>query len=296
MANRLFLLYRYQIIPNERIQERLPLHVGDMTVEEVIQYKNEFFIQAFNNFVSYSDLDLYEEAVRKKIRIKQIFPNTHADESEQLFVFKVASRKRMKRETENFESVSEENWPSVFVLIWNDPEQQIIAIEHRPMAFHSTNSLAATLEKRLNEILAIHNLNVQINPIFDKKSFWEFIEGRNLEKVIFKIVTPNMASISQSLSEELKAIAKMSNSATTELALTAPENGTLNISPSMPQLPELVDYSSKGGGNIRVKYKGIKAITNVKTKQSSLTIDELTIECHPYNLVDRIRDSCREND
>lgn len=62
MANRLFLLYRYQIIPNERIQERLPLHVGDMTVEEVIQYKNEFFIQAFNNFVSYSDLDLYEEA------------------------------------------------------------------------------------------------------------------------------------------------------------------------------------------------------------------------------------------
>jgi hypothetical protein len=57
-----------------------------------------------------------------------------------------------------------------------------------------------------------------------------------------------------------------------------------------------VEYSSKGGGNIRVKYKGIKAITNVKTKQSSLTIDELTIECHPYNLVDRIRDSCREND
>lgn len=234
--------------------------------------------------------------LRKKIRIKQIFPNTHADESEQLFVFKVASRKRMKRETENFESVSEENWPSVFVLIWNDPEQQIIAIEHRPMAFHSTNSLAATLEKRLNEILAIHNLNVQINPMFDKKSFWEFIEGRNLEKVIFKIVTPNMASISQSLSEELKAIAKMSNSATTELTLTAPESGTLNISPSMPQLPELVEYSSKGGGNIRVKYKGIKAITNVKTKQSSLTIDELTIECHPYNLVDRIRDSCREND
>ena len=83
---------------------------------------------------------------------------------------------------------------------------------------------------------------------------------------------------------------------TTELALTAPENGTLNISPSMPQLPELVDYSSKGGGNIRVKCKGVKAITNVKTEQSSLTVDEITIEYHPYNLVDRIQDSCREND
>ncbi|WP_283119478.1 hypothetical protein [Neisseria elongata] len=295
MANRLFHLYRYQIIPNERIQERLPLHVGDMTVEEVIQNKNAFFIEAFNNLILQSDLNLYEETARKII-IKQIFPSNRADEIEQLFVFKVATRKRMKRETENFESVSEENWPSVFVLIWNDPEQQIIAIEHRPMAFHSTNSLASTLEKRLNEILVIYNLNVQINPMFDKKSFWEFIEGRNLEKVIFKIVTPNMAAISRSISEELKAIAKMSNSATTELTLTAPESGTLNISPSMPQLPELVEYSSKGGGNIRVKYKGIKAITNVKTKQSSLTIDELTIECHPYNLVDRIRDSCREND
>lgn len=293
MANRLFHLYRYQIIPNERIQERLPF--GDMTVEEVIQNKNAFFIEAFNNLILQSDLNLYEETARK-IRIKQIFPSTHADESEQLFVFKVATRKRLKRETENFESVSEENWPSAFVLIWNDPEQQIIAIEYRPIAFHSTNSLAATLEKRLNEILAIHNLNVQINPIFDKKSFWEFIEGRNLEKVIFKIVTPNMASISQSLSEELKAIAKMSNSATTELALTAPENGTLNISPSMPQLPELVDYSSKGGGNIRVKYKGVKAITNVKTEHSSLTVDEITIEYYPYNLVDKIQDSCREND
>jgi len=295
MANRLFHLYRYQIIPNERIQERLPLHVGDMTVEEVIQNKNAFFIEAFNNLILQSDLNLYEETARKII-IKKIFPSNRVDEIEQLFVFKVATRKRMKRETENFESVSEENWPSVFVLIWNDPEQQIIAIEHRPMAFHSTNSLASTLEKRLNEILVIYNLNVQINPMFDKKSFWEFIEGRNLEKVIFKIVTPNMAAISRSISEELKAIAKMSNSATTELTLTAPESGTLNISPSMPQLPELVEYSSKGGGNIRVKYKGIKAITNVKTKQSSLTIDELTIECHPYNLVDRIRDSCREND
>lgn len=40
MANRLFHLYRYQIIPNERIQERLPF--GDMTVEEVIQNKNAF--------------------------------------------------------------------------------------------------------------------------------------------------------------------------------------------------------------------------------------------------------------
>ncbi len=47
MANRLFHLYRYQIISNERIQERLPF--GDMTVEEVIQNKNAFFIEAFNN-------------------------------------------------------------------------------------------------------------------------------------------------------------------------------------------------------------------------------------------------------
>ena len=122
MANRLFHLYRYQIIPNERIQERLPF--GDMTVEEVIQNKNAFFIKAFNNLILHSDLNSYEETARK-IRIKQIFPNNHADESEQLFVFKVATRKRIKRETENFESVSEENWPSAFVLIWNDPEHQI---------------------------------------------------------------------------------------------------------------------------------------------------------------------------
>ena len=99
MANRLFHLYRYQIIPNERIQERLPF--GDMTVEEVIQNKNAFFIEAFNNLILQSDLNLYEETARK-IRIKQIFPSTHADESEQLFVFKVATRKRLKRETEKF--------------------------------------------------------------------------------------------------------------------------------------------------------------------------------------------------
>ena len=40
MANRLFHLYRYQIIPNERIQERLPF--GDMTVEEVSKIKMHF--------------------------------------------------------------------------------------------------------------------------------------------------------------------------------------------------------------------------------------------------------------
>lgn len=88
MANRLFHLYRYQIIPNERIQERLPLHVGDMTVEEVIQNKNAFFIEAFNNLILHSDLNSYEETARK-IRIKQIFPNNHADESENFLYLKL---------------------------------------------------------------------------------------------------------------------------------------------------------------------------------------------------------------
>ncbi|ROV56971.1 hypothetical protein [Neisseria chenwenguii] len=287
MSQRIFHLYRYQIIPNERIQEKLHLSESELSVDEVIQRKNEFFIEAFRQIALQSMLDEIDDTGRK-LRIKEVYPLQETTHN-QFYVFKVAACKTVTRETENFETMSEEDWPRVHVIVWNDDEQQVLALEHRTSAFNKTNILANLLAKRLNKVLYKHNLNVQIHPIFDKQSFWQLVEGHKVEQIEFKMVTPNMANISKALSDDLKALAKYSNSANTELTMNAPENGELNLSPKLPQLQDLVDYSSKGGGSIRVKYKGVRTKKDTANTHSSIITDEYTVEVSPISLLERIK-------
>ncbi|MCQ9325871.1 hypothetical protein [Neisseria dentiae] len=288
MSQRIFHLYRYQIIPNERIQEKLPLSENELSVDEVIQRKNEFFIEAFRYIALHSILDEIDDTSRK-LRIKEVYP-AQEKVNNQFYIFKVAACKTVTRETENFETMSEEDWPRVYAIVWNDDEQQILALEHRTSAFNKTNTLANLLTKRLNEVLCKYNLNVQIYPIFDEQSFWQLVQGQKVEQIEFKMVTPNMANISKALSDDLKALAKYSNSANTELTMNAPENGELNLSPELPQLQDLVDYSSKGGGSIRVKYKGVRTKKDTTNTHSSIIADEYTVEVSPISLLERIKD------
>lgn len=286
-STRLFHLYRYQINPNERIQERLPLGNNEYTVEQTIAMKNDFFIEAWRNLALNSQLDEIN-ANGRKLKIKEVYPGGNKKSANALHIFMVAACKSVTRETEDFDSETTKDWPRVYVIVWNLPDRQVLAIEHRTIAFSKTNTLANNLTGLLNNLLTAHNLNIQIHPIFDKQSFWDLVHNRKVEQVEFKMVTPNMANISHTLSEDLKALAKTSNSAVTDLVMNATEGGSLNITPQNERIQDLVDYSSKGGGTIKVKFKGVRNREDTNNKHSSMVIQEGELEGYPKDLAEFI--------
>lgn len=74
-----FELYRYQIIPIERKQLDL-FNISEKSIEELLENKNAYFIEAFNNLCSNSYLDEIEGL--KKILFKKIYPKTELDKSD----------------------------------------------------------------------------------------------------------------------------------------------------------------------------------------------------------------------
>ncbi|OFS84507.1 hypothetical protein HMPREF3144_06585 [Oligella sp. HMSC05A10] len=273
---RIFHLYRYQINPNQRIQEKLPLEEGQHTVDEVIARKNEYFMEAFNYLAHQATLGEID-GTQDKYRLKKIYPKDEFNKQNSFFIFWLAKPKSIKIDTEDFTTQRDVTWPRSYVLIWNDPEKQLIAVEHRTQVAASTTTLINELEKRLNEILRQHNLNTHINPIFNQESFWSLVEDKKVEKIEFHLVTPNMANISHSLSEDLKKLAKRTNASTSNLGLSAESFQELNISKDNPQLKDMVDYSSKGGGYIKMKVKGLRRTIDTKNNVTSVALDDLTI-------------------
>lgn len=282
--NHNFELYRYQIIPIHRKQLDL-FNTYEKTLDELLQNKNKYFIEALNNLCSNSYLDEIEGI--RKILFKKIYPKTDFTETD-VYIYLMATPKSVTMETDEFTTKELENFPKVYVVILNAPDEQIIAIEKRTTAFPKTQNAINKLNERLNRILEIHNLNVHINPIYDRKIFWDFIKGKSIKKLEFNLITPNMANISRVVSDDMKTLAKSSNTARTDLRLNASDNSHLIIEPDNPMINDLVEYSSQGGGNIKVQCTGAKRMTDLNKGVSAFSCTSLVLEGDPKNIKDII--------
>ncbi|MDO4697992.1 MAG: hypothetical protein Q4A60_04865 [Pasteurellaceae bacterium] len=272
-----FELYRYQIILLERKQLDL-FNIPEKSIDELLKNKNAYFIEAFNNLCSNSHLDEVEGL--KKILFKKVYPKEELAKSE-IYVYLMATPKSMTVETDKFTTQELENWPKVYIIILNNKDEQVIAIEKRTTAFAKTQYAVNKLSKRVNKILEIHNLSVHFNPIYDNKLFWDLIKGKSIKKLEFNLITPNMANISRVLSDDLKNLAKTSNTARTDLKLNAAENTSLTIEPDNPTINDLVSYSSQGGGNIRVQFKGAKRLIDINTGSLTFSCDSFELAGSP---------------
>lgn len=279
-----FELYRYQIIPINRKQLDL-FHSSEKSLEELLEKKNAYFIEAFNNLCSNSSLDEIEGL--RKILFKRVYPKKDLNYSP-VYIYLMATPKSVTMETDEFTLKEIENYPKIYVIVLNNKDEQIIAIEKRTTAFPKTQNAINKLSNRLNKILEIHNLNVHINPIYDKKYFWDFIKGKSIRKLEFNLITPNMANISNVLSDDLKNLAKNSNTARTDLRLNAADDSSLIIEPDNQDINDLVHYSSQGGGGIRLQCKEANRFTDLNKGVSMVSCDSITLEGNPDNIRDLI--------
>ncbi|MFA6179174.1 MAG: hypothetical protein WC696_06130 [Candidatus Methylopumilus sp.] len=259
-----FHLYRYQILPIERQFQ------GDFiyakTIDELIARKNQFFFDVLKNTKLFSK--------RTSTITKTIYVN------DELAIYRIGADRSISRETKEFKEETLENWPSVLMAIWNRPDKQLIAIQHRPTAFTDTDAVMRIVIGSLRGGLTRRQLVLKWEPLFESRHFWELVkkhEGK-VQEVSFEFVTPNMSNISQDLSEELKAFAKATNSADNKLVIHSDPKSSLNITKENDSINGLVNYSSEGGGQIKMKVKGMTKKVSASDVVKEVEIDELALQ------------------
>lgn len=163
----------------------------------------------------------------------------------------------------------------------NNPNVQKIAISENLEAFSGTSVVKNILKDTLKRELKKYGLNIEIEQIFNSISFWDFIERYRykISYLNFEYIKPNMANISSKLPEEFRKLAENINSHESHIIFRAPRNGVLeNIDKKNKVINGLVGYTSDGGGNIKVKIKGIRKQKSTSENPEFMEIREMDLE------------------
>ena len=213
-------------------------------------------------------------------------------EKDDFFLLRIAHNRSIHRETKDFRDEVIDNWPSILVAIWNDPEKQFIAVQRRSTAFTSCEVVVKMIINSLSRQLSNHHLRAIHEPLFEKQQFWSLLhkyEGR-IKSVEFEIITPNMANISGSLSDDLKDFAKATNSAKNKLKIESDPEAPLHLMENNLTLQGLVNYSSGGGGNISLKIDGVKKIYHTSKTVKELQLGDMEIQGNAEEVVSVIKE------
>lgn len=261
-----FQIYRYHLLTLSNKSQQINMFPGkEISANDLRKQKNIFFKEVLDNI-------LPESTPSNPIKV-------HHQEDE-FYLFKVANKK-ITSITKNFKTTNIDNEPYVYVILNNNKKVQKIAISDNIEAFSSPDVVKNVLLKIFQRDLKKHGLNIQIEPLFHAGDFWEFAERykSQITKVDFRFVKPNLAEISDTLPEAFKRFVDITNGHESNIILKAPKNGILeNIDKSNNAVEGLVEYSSEGGGNIKMKVKNLRKELNTKEKPVILTIEEIDIE------------------
>jgi len=261
-----FELFRFQLLPasQERQQE---LFGETLSLEELKERKNELFARV---------LAQDSRTSRSPDLLQKVLVEGHPE----WMVMKIAPRRKAILNKPDFRTEQVEDWPYVTLFLNNDPEVQVIGVSRNQRAFKNTYSVVRALERRLEKPLRSVGLTVQFSSIYDRAEFWSIIEnytGR-VEKVRFEMVAPNMANISRVLKVDLKRLNQEANAQRTTLELEAVGGTSLEIDKADELVSGCVDYSAEGGGDIKVKIKGMRKIIRTSTSVRVLELDEAIFE------------------
>lgn len=272
-----FHLYRYQLLPIDRhFQGDL---YGASTIEELLSQKNNIFLEALSSPSAF--FSSRTQTATQKIA-----------EADDFLLYRIAANRSLQHETRDFQTEVIDNWPKILLVIWNAPDKQLIAVQHRTNAFQDTDSVLKLVFGSIESLLSRRQLTAIWEPLFERNAFWELIDKNRgkIQEVDFELVTPNMANISAVLPEDLRQFAKRTNAVKSHVALTSDGASALKIEPSDPVVNALVDYSSEGGGNIAIRLAGVKKKIHTSRTVREITIDEAVLQGPPEQVAANLRE------
>lgn len=259
-----FHLYRYQLLPTNRFQSDM---YGAKNVDELIAKKNELFREALNIPAAFQN-------GRTDTVTKKLF------EQDDFILFRIAAKRPHNHETRDFRTETIDEWPSIHVVVWNKPDKQLIAIQQRSAAFQKTDAAMRLIFESITPVLQKHQLTAIWEPLFEEHVFWDLVKAHEgqIQEVEFEIVTPNMANISGVLPDNLKDFARETNSVRNKILIKADPSSSLKIDDSSATVKGLVEYSSKGGGDISLKVNRLRKKIHTSTAVKEIEIDDLALQ------------------
>lgn len=241
----IFRAYRYQLLPLDR-NETKDLYLAD-TPSEIIEHKNFYFAEALKQLPNTN-----QKRVEINISVSTI--------GQDFFKIELAPSRPLTRETADQKREKVENWPHIEAYVLNERDDQLLIIQERPTAFANTDTVANFIRRGTRAMLDKIGLSLHIEPLFDESYFWGLVNQytNRITWIEFDFVTPNMSNISKTLERTLKSLGKETNAVKEQLTLRSDPSSSLDISPDNHVIRGLVDYTSQGAGDIKLKIKGIR--------------------------------------
>lgn len=186
------------------------------------------------------------------------------------------------------------DYPSVYVVVFTDPDVQAIAISRNAKAFKDSYSVLSIIEKQIGARLAEKGLRMGVIPILKKDDFWDIIEkyeGR-ITKIKFTIDGINMSPIHKNLKTEYAELIKSTSSFKSELSLESGEGFTLtSINKENESLVGLSEMTVKGGSHVEIRAKGVSGKIETKEAIQTYKIDELDIKSNDAKWLEDLKNS-----
>jgi len=256
--------FRYQLLPIQSDQQELWAHLKD-TPEELIQKKNQYFAEAIGKLEDYTDK-------KKYAHVLHLTDDDH-------YILKIGQRKSTTLANEKLQEHVAENWPFCYVIIDNDPNNQKMVISENIAAFSTPAVLSKYLASIFKDILQHYGLNIEIEPMFERKDFWRVVRNQSITRLNFTVIRPNMARISKSLPKAFRAAVEETNSHKSVIAFNAPEKGVLeNINEQNESIDGLVQYAAEGGGHIKIKMQGKRKMIDTAELPVKSEVTQIELE------------------
>lgn len=270
--------YRYQLLP---VSQQFQINLFDeiKSIDDLKSKKNDIFAKIFQaiNIFSYSR----GQIIHKKVAA-----------IDDIFLLRIGVERDLKRKTKEFEIEDIENWEPSLIVFNNKPDVQKCLIQQYG-GFQDTKTIAKLLEDNFNKSLQEYQLSISFQPIYEENYFWSLVakyKGK-ITQIDFELISPNMSSITSNIKLDLGELNKNTNTKTTHLQLNSDKSSFLTPSKKDELVHSLVEYSSKGGGDISIRAKGLTKKIHTSKGINEINIDEMAIEgATKENLVSIFRD------
>lgn len=241
---RKFLLYRFQLIPDaNRFQQDMLEGINDL--EDLKKNKTKFMRNALNA--------LQSETESHKIR----FIKEHESPDGTQYLFHLQAQRKKKVE-QDFQNKIVRHQPSIWMAIDTEKETQAIAVEQKRDFSALDHTPVNEFKRQLQRLLKERSLIIRINPIQNPSTFWRFVNAHKeqISEVQFTVSAPNMSELSSKIGEGMSSLLSSTNSSTGDIALKAPQKGTLILDEGNGSLQRLVSHVDEGGGDYKFRLRG----------------------------------------
>lgn len=270
-----FEVFRYQLVIDKAFQSDAFQHQYN-TAEELKAAKNDIFksIITENNFSFRSgNSDITSKLMYQK---------------GDMFYFKVGVKRNTRRYKMDFTEEILDTYPNIIVAINNNPTVQKIAIQTNASAFQKTSIVANFIKSSVQKFLKNYNITFAVEATFDSQQFWNIIREypRQVKQVTFNLISPNMANITNDLKLDLRGLHNDTNTQKTKLELNAEKDSYLTLDESSGLVNSIVDYASKGGGDIAVKVATISRKLHTAQSVKDFDMEEQLIKSSDWVAID----------